>query len=284
MTATASTTLRVHSHASGEAGILANAYVVETAHGVVVVDATLTRGESRALRTRVRALGKPLLAVLLTHAHPDHVAGLTEVVGEAGVQIVALESVEALMRATEAAKHAQWAPVFKDEWIGSWTYPTRLVRDLDTVAFDGVSYRVHDLGAGGDCDANGIWVAEAEPPVAFVGDLVFNGPHAYTADGHILAWLANLEITRELLAGAATLYPGHGSPGGLDLLDAQRDYLLAYCRAVKELAGGRPALTDEAKRRLVARMEAVRPNAGLSFMIALGADAVAPELASGRRG
>ena len=78
-----STVVQIHAHVSGEQGLFANAYLVETAHGVVVIDATLTRTESLALRARVEAMGKPLLAVLLTHAHPDHVAGLTELVGKA---------------------------------------------------------------------------------------------------------------------------------------------------------------------------------------------------------
>ena len=106
--------------------------------------------------------------------------------------------------------------------------------------------------------------------------------HSYTADNHLLAWLANLEQVRTLLADVPTLYPGHGQPGGLDLLDAQRDYLLAYCAAVKELAAGQPALPEEAKGQLVARMEQVRPGAGLTFLIGLGADAVAAELIGGR--
>jgi glyoxylase-like metal-dependent hydrolase (beta-lactamase superfamily II) len=274
--------VRIHPHLSGESGIFANAYLIETANGTVAVDATLTRSESRALRSSVDKLGKPLLAVLITHAHPDHVAGLTELVGTADIPIVALASVAVSMRATEAAKHAQWGPVFKDEWIDRWTYPTRLVQDREAVTLDGITYRIYDLGPGGDCDANGIWIMETAPRAAFVGDLAFNGTHVYTADGHILAWLANLELARTLLAGVPALYPGHGHPGDLNLLNAQRDYLLAYCAAVKELADGQPLLSEQARERLVARMEAVRPGAGLAFMITLGADAVAAELA-GRR-
>ncbi|MBV9279975.1 MAG: MBL fold metallo-hydrolase, partial [Chloroflexi bacterium] len=94
--------VRIHPHASSEAGILANAYLVESANDVVAVDATLTHGESRALRARVDAIGKPLVAVLLTHAHPDHVAGLTNLVGSQDTPILALASVTDLMRATEA--------------------------------------------------------------------------------------------------------------------------------------------------------------------------------------
>ena len=68
--------IRVHTHASGEGGIFANAYAIETDEGVVAIDATLTVSESGAFRRTIDAIGKPLLAVLLTHAHPDHVAGI----------------------------------------------------------------------------------------------------------------------------------------------------------------------------------------------------------------
>ena len=273
---------QVHAYSAGEAGLAVNAYLVETEHGVVAVDATLTVSDSRALRARADALGKPLLAVLVTHAHPDHVAGITELVGDRDVPILALPSVEHLMRAFEEPKRAQWGPVFGDEWVGAWTYPNRLVGDGEAVAFDGATFRVHDLGPGGDCDANSIWVLEGAPRAAFVSDLVFNGTHVYTADGRILAWLANLERFRPLLVGVPTLYPGHGLPGDPSLLDQQRDYLLAYCAAVRDLSGGMPSLTEEAKRELGERMGRFRPRAPLGFMVALGADAVAAELAGPR--
>lgn len=266
----------IHTHASGEGGILANAYLVETANGVVAIDALLTRSESRDLRSQVDALGKPLLAVLITHAHPDHVAGLSELVGENDIPILAVQAVVDEMRATEAAKHAQWQPMFGDEWIPRWTYPNRIVSEGEVVAFDGVDYQVHDLGPGGDCPANAMWTIDG---AAFIGDLAFSGTHAYLADGDILRWLANLERVRPRLAATAVLYPGHGPAGTISLLNEQRDYLLAYCAAVAELASGSPALTDEAKTALELRMDRVRPGAQLGFMVGLSADAVAAELA-----
>lgn len=274
----------VHMHASGEGGIFANAYLVETALGVVAIDALLTRSESRALRSELEALSKPLLAVLVTHAHPDHVAGLTELVADLDVPILALRSVVEEMRTTEAAKHAQWRPVFGEEWIDRWTYPDRVVANGETIALDGVVFRVHDVGAGGDSPANAIWtiaVAGAPPHAAFVGDLVFSGTHVYMADGYVLAWLANLGRFGRLLGDVPTLYPGHGPAGPPALLDQQRAYLLAYCAAVRELAEGEASLTEPAKRELEGRMEDWRPGAPLGFMVSLSADAVVAELASG---
>ena len=217
--------------------------------------------------------------MLVTHPHPDHVAGIATLVTSSDVPIVTLPSVERIMRAIEEPKRAQWTPVFKEEWIPKWTYPNRLVSDRDAVTFDGVTYRVLDMGAGGDCDANAMWMTETTPKAAFVGDLAFNGPHSYMADGKILAWLANLERGRALLEDVPAIYPGHGRPGPAGMLDRQREYLLAYCAAVKELADGRAMLSEPAKKELTARMQRLRPDAGLTFLIAQSADAVAAELA-----
>ena len=123
---------------------------------------------------------------------------------------------------------------------------------------------------------------ETEPKVAFVGDLVFNGMHSYMADDAILAWLVNLERAGILLADVPTIYPGHGQPGPLTLLEAQKAYLLAYCVAVWELADGKPTLTEAARQELVARMERFLPGAPLTFLITHSADAVAAELARSR--
>lgn len=270
---------KIHTYSASETGLAVNSYLVETENGVVAVDAQLLVGEARAFRAELEALDKPLLAVLVTHPHGDHVAGVTELVDSPDVPIVALPSVEKVMRDTEDEKRAQWQPVFGDEWVRSWTFPNRLVEDRETVEFDGVAYRVHDLGPGGDSDANSIWTVQSGPKVAFTGDLFFNGTHSYVADGYVLAWLANLENARALLADAGTLYPGHGPEGALDRLRAQKEYLVAYCAAVRELSGGEPTLTEAARDELAARMNGHLPDAPLTFMIGLSADAVAAELA-----
>ena len=123
-----------------------------------------------------------------------------------------------------------------------------------------------------------MWVLEADRRVAFVGDLIFNGTHAYLADGHTLRWLANLERVRPLLSSVETLFPGHGPAGSVALVDTQRDYLLAYCAAVTDVANGSARLDDAQKQALTRRMEAYLPAAPLGFMIALSADAVAAAL------
>jgi glyoxylase-like metal-dependent hydrolase (beta-lactamase superfamily II) len=129
----------VHTHACGEGGIYVNAYLVESVSGVVAIDATLTETDSKALRKEVEALGKPLLAVLVTHPHPDHVAGITNLVAGAATKIYATAPVLELMRKLEEPKRAQWTPVYGAEWVQRWTYPNAVVASGEKLTLDGVT-------------------------------------------------------------------------------------------------------------------------------------------------
>ena len=269
---------KIHIHMSGEKGIFANAYIIESQNGVVVIDSTLTVSESKALRSQLDSIGKSILAIILTHPHPDHVAGVSNLKRSPDTPVISLESIAKIMNATEETKRIQWTPLFGDEWISKWTYPNQYVKNHDSVTFDGLTYKVYDFGPGGDSDSNSVWVLKTKPNVAFVGDLVFNGFHSYIADNHISDWLNNLDKAKDLLANASIIYPGHGRPGSLELLQSQKDYLMVYSDIVKELSDGKRFLTEEAKKTLTQRMEEFLPGAGLSFLISLSVDSVAVEL------
>jgi|HubBroStandDraft_4_1064222.scaffolds.fasta_scaffold10266_4 glyoxylase-like metal-dependent hydrolase (beta-lactamase superfamily II) len=273
--------MNIHVHKSGEMGIFANAYAVETENSLIVIDATLTRSEARVFGQKLHEIGKPVVAVLITHSHPDHVAGLSVWLTNPNTPIYAVASVDRLLHAIEAPKRAQWEPVFKDEWIAKWTFPNRLVRDGETITMAGLQFRAHELGPGGDCDANSIWVMNGNPAAVFVGDLVFNGTHSFLADGHTTEWLHNLERVRSLVPHGAILYPGHGDHGDLSLLDAQARYLNSFRRAIQQISGGRTTLTDSELKELSRRIESEVPSGKLAFMIGLSANAVASELADG---
>lgn len=69
-----------------------NSVIVEQATGIVVIEAPLNEQRSEAVIARVHALfpGRPISAVINTHAHFDHAGGLRTYVDE-GIPIVTLE-------------------------------------------------------------------------------------------------------------------------------------------------------------------------------------------------
>jgi glyoxylase-like metal-dependent hydrolase (beta-lactamase superfamily II) len=275
--------MRIHTQVAGDAGLFVNAYAVETAEAVVVIDTSLLVDDTAEFVARVNALGKPLAAVLLTHPHPDHFNGAIQFARTDDVPVLATAAVARTIREIADAKRAQWSPTYGDQWPEATYFPNTLLGDGEPIRIGGLSIVAHDLGPG-ESHADSVLVVRAadEPqtaPVAFIGDLAFHGTHSYTADGHTTAWLSSLDKAATLLADASLLYPGHGAPGTLGLLELQRDYLSVYRAAVADLADRRAAVDDASTAELVARMVRHTPGAPLDWLIALGADAVAAELA-----
>jgi glyoxylase-like metal-dependent hydrolase (beta-lactamase superfamily II) len=270
--------VRIHTYVSREPMVKPNAFIVEADAGLVIVDTTLTMSDSKALRESAERLRKPIAGVLLTHGHPDHVAGTTNVVPNGDVPIYALRSVHDLMKASEQAKHEQWSALFKDEWIPQWVHPSEIVAPDDRVTLAGLTFTVVDVGAGGDSDANSIWLLEDDKQAAFVGDFLYSGNHAYMMDGSILRWMANLERFRALLERYAVLYVGHGPASGHSLISTQLQYFETACAALLEATDGSAILTDESRKGYTDTMLAKYPGFGFTLTVGYSADALAREL------
>jgi len=242
---------RVHRIAGSAGDMFANAYAIEGRQGIVVVDALLTRAASARLRRRLDSMGKPLLAVIVTHGHPDHYGGVAELVGgRAHVPVVAVAGVDQVIRRDDAMKGERLSALGID-WPARRAFPSVIVAGGVEVRFGDISLTAIDVGAA-ESDHDSIWLLRGPDGVhAFIGDLVMEGVHAYTADGHTGRWLSQLERLRGMLAGAR-LHPGHGRSGDVSLLDGQAHYLRQFRAAVAEVAGGRPHI-DAADARVLQR-------------------------------
>ena len=273
----------IYTYTAAANGLAVNSYLVETDDGVVAIDAGLLVSDALAFRARLDALHKPLLAVLVTHGHPDHFNGVVELVrGQRDVPVYATPEGKAVIEEVAEAKRAQWSPTYGDEWPAQTAYPDAVVDDGETLAIGGLRIRAHELGP---CESasEALYIVQGpdeDARVAFTGDLFYNAHHSYNADGFTGPWLRALDRAAGLLAGIDTLYPGHGRPAGLDALDAQRRYQLMLREAVRNLAHGEPSLSAAAKEELTARMAAFLPDPALEWLVALSADAVAAELAA----
>jgi glyoxylase-like metal-dependent hydrolase (beta-lactamase superfamily II) len=265
---------RIHTYTAAEAGLLVNSYLIEAAEGVVLVDANLLQSDARALAARITALRKPLLGVFVTHAHPDHFNGLPIVAGDDIPVYAAADVADTIARIVDA-KREQWQPVYGDEWPDRHRVPDRRLDTGSVVELAGLRFTLHALGAA-ESHADSYLMLD---DLAFIGDLAFHGTHPYLADGHTARWLAALDKLTGALDGA-TLYPGHGTPGDVGMLADQRRYLMMYRETVRRLAAGAPSLTDPQREELTAVMTRFLPDAPLTWMIGLGADPVAAELAA----
>ena len=271
----------IHTYRAAEPGLHVNSYLVEAEAGVVVVDTNLLVSDIEALRARLRALNKPLLAILVTHPHPDHFNGVFGLAQDGEVPVHAAASVARVIGEIAEAKREQWSPAYGAEWPAKTYYPNSPLADRAEVRFGELTFTVRELGpAESHADSYFVLSADGRAPVAFIGDLAFNSTHPYTADGHSAGWLATLDVLASELADIGTLYPGHGDPAGPGVFAEQRRYLLYYRELIRRLSGGQGTVPPSARAELDAAMQAFLPGAPLTWMIGLGADAVAGELAA----
>ncbi|HEV8460855.1 MAG TPA: MBL fold metallo-hydrolase, partial [Gaiellaceae bacterium] len=171
---------RIHRFPSAQDGAFVNAYLVETDAGVVAVDALLTVSESTAMRAAFERLGKPLHAVVLTQSHPDHYAGLAQLVAGDDVPVVAPQGVIDTIVRDDATKDAVVGPMFGDEWPAERIFPNTPIRDGESVTFDGVRFTVIDLGPS-ESPYDSPWILGDDETTVFLGDQIYDRRHCYLA-------------------------------------------------------------------------------------------------------
>jgi glyoxylase-like metal-dependent hydrolase (beta-lactamase superfamily II) len=154
----------VHTYRAAEPGLCVNSYLVEGESSVVVIDTNLLASDIDALRARLKALKKPLAAIFVTHAHPDHYNGVRALVRDAEVPVYAAGTVGRVIADIDDAKRAQWSPVYGKEWPAETYYPNSLLTDREQVKLDEFVFTVRELGPG-ESHADSYFVLTADGSV-----------------------------------------------------------------------------------------------------------------------
>jgi glyoxylase-like metal-dependent hydrolase (beta-lactamase superfamily II) len=255
-------------------GAFVNAYLVETASGVVAVDGLLQVSAAREMRAGIDRLGKPLLAAVVTHSHPDHYAGLGEIVAGTDVPIVAPQGVIDAITADDALKDQIIGPMFGDDWPANRVFPNTPIRDGESLTFDEVKFTVIDLGPS-ESPHDGPWIVGDDAKTVFLGDQIYDHKHCFLADGFYTEWLTNIEKLRARFPDDAVFYVGHGGPVGAEMWDWQRGYIELFVEAVSSADWSEP---ERAKATVVDRMKDYEPSEELQFLMELSIEPVAAKL------
>ncbi|WP_052391203.1 MBL fold metallo-hydrolase [Streptomyces sp. NRRL B-24484] len=217
-----------------ESAFFATSVLIMGQGTAILVDAQLTRSAGRELAEWIAGKGRRLLAIVVTHRHPDHYFGAEEVLRlfpEA--QLLAAPPVVDGIARTAAAKVAEWKPVYGDDIPDQPLLPAPLLPQ--PLMIDGQPIRVLALGQG-DCEGSTV-VHVPSIRTVLAGDFVYNGTHVWTADTDAyrrIDWAHNLARIADL--GAERVVAGHRAPGtdddALRVLAFTGEYLQDFDRAL----------------------------------------------------
>ena len=246
-----------------------NIFLVETENGVVVIDAATAISTSHEIRNIVdQKIKKPLLAVLLTHGHPDHYVGVGEIVQGLDIPICATQGVIDFAKYQDREKFETLITRnYGDDAPPTRVFPNQVVKDNDVLTFDNVEFHIQDLGPC-ESDADSLWtIAIDRVRHIFLGDIVYNHTHSYFRDGHALNWLKTLDKLLQAFDHTAIFYPGHGEICGTEVIYWQKAYIQAFLGTLKSMLGSRDRLDDADKNQLVGKMKSFLPNEKLIFLM-----------------
>lgn len=147
-------------------------------------------------------------AILLTHGHYDHIAGLGAVRARHPDAPILIGEAERDL----PAKPLKNLSLFLGQPLVA-PDPDRLVKHGETLEFPGAGLRFDTLEIAGHSPGGIVYVLRDEtPPVAFVGDVVFNGSIGRTdfPGGSFQALAAGIRTHLYALPDETVLHPGHG--------------------------------------------------------------------------
>jgi glyoxylase-like metal-dependent hydrolase (beta-lactamase superfamily II) len=251
----------IHTHTATELGMRVNIHLVETRRGVVVIDGGVALSSSRAVITLIeQEIKKPLLAVLLTHGHPDHYMGVAEIIGDRAVDFFALKESIDQARARDTTEAEGMRQAFGNNFPQRRIFPNRVVRHVDKLVFDGVTFQIHDYG-GCESDCDGVWFIEGQDTqMVFCGDLIYNQMHLFMKDGHPLEWLRGLDRLRREFRANARFYPAHGASCGREGIYWTQAYIQMYLGMLGDLLQGGDSLPPVRQHQLLAALKSYLPS------------------------
>ena len=199
----------------------------------VLIDAQFQRNDAEALVQKIKATGKKLTTVYISHSDPDYYFGL-DVIQAAfpDAKIVATPQTVAAIQASKDGKLAHWGPILKDNAPKALVVPQPLAGD--SIELEGRKIQVVGLD-GPTPERSFAWIPSLK---AVVGGIpVSANIHVWVADTQTPEsrrdWIKTLGRIEAL--HPKTVVPGHylpnangSAPYSLASVKFTRDYLRAF--------------------------------------------------------
>ena len=221
-------------HPRPQAMFSVSSVLIAGRHEAILVDAQFAASDARALVEKIRASGKQLTTIYISHGDPDYYFGLATLQDAfPQARIVATAQTVAHIEQAQAGKLAYWGPKMSADVPARIVVPQ--VLDGDALQLEG--QRLPLIGLYGPTpDRTVLWVPSLR---AIVGGIpVVAGEHVWMADTQTpqshADWLQTLQRLQALKP--KVVVPGHYAPGAALDAGALR-FTADYIRAFDSEAG-----------------------------------------------
>jgi glyoxylase-like metal-dependent hydrolase (beta-lactamase superfamily II) len=200
---------------------------------VIVVDSLTNAAMTQSLLAEIRRkTDKPIRYLINTHSHFDHVY-TNHLFPDA--QVICTHKCREETEANRKVQHkhdALFARLFPDVDLRGGRYTPQDISFNGSLAiWQGErEVRVLELGAGHS--ESDVVVYLPGEKIVFCGDIFLNGLPSLPGEGHVSRTIANYKAIEAL--EAETYVAGHGNPGNLSDVRAQRTYLETQFRRVRK--------------------------------------------------
>ncbi len=251
-----------------------SASIVEGRREVLLIDAQFQRNDAEALVDRLKASGKTLKTIYISHQDPDFYFGLDTVTAAfPDAKVVATPQTVAGIRAHKDGKLAYWEPILKDNAPRTLVVPAPL--DGDTLTLEGRKLKIIGLH-GPSAGRTVLWIPALRAVVG--GVPVAANLHVWMADTPTpqarRAWLR--QLARIAALRPTLVVPGHflpnpdgSEPHTLAAVTFTRDYVRAF---------DQEAARTRSATELIEAMRRRYPNLGGVEALELGAKVVKGEM------
>ena len=215
--------IRVHTYVSPPDGWLVTTPIVEGPRELVIFDGQLLNAYAEEVAVYARSLGKPVQRIIVSHAHPDHWAGLDVLSRKfADAPISALPTVSRQIRAGGETMLARLRGLFGDRITTRVTVPAGTI-DLGEQTIAGARCECRELSdVESDTQLLVLW---PDQKVMMAFDTIYSASdHVPTLAGHFEHWLVVLEDLKTI-GEYDEIVIGHNAPTGRSAIDTTAAYL-----------------------------------------------------------
>lgn len=200
---------------------ISNSHIIETENELRMVDAQMLFPDAAKVQAYIATLDKPLVQVILSHAHPDHWFGAETFAADTAI------ATSANVAENLAEIGPGYAKSMQDRMGGM--IPTDVIVPTQTIALGAQNWDGLDVIVEEFIDQEShvsLMIRLPEQGVMIGQDMFYNSLYLVASDReHNANWIEILQGLETETAAYPTLLVGHGANGGAEILAQDIKYL-----------------------------------------------------------